>query len=172
MMCTERKPRMNRRLARALTVTALVLAAVALTGCSALAEPGTEMGEMTVWGYVASERYAQLEIAEDQEGAETLVVDRVLAPEDAWVVVHLDDDGAPGERIGLTRVEEGESTDVEVELDAVTTPKVIVALHADRGMPGEFDFDMDNMKMSPDRPFFVEGEELARVVTIGTDNSE
>ena len=46
----------------------------------------------------------------------------------------------------------------------LTTPKVIVAVHADRGTVGEFDFDMMNKEMSPDRPFFVNEAELAAVV--------
>lgn len=146
-------------------IAALVVGALALTGCSAAVE--TLEGDMEVWGYVASADNAQLEIAEDQNGTEELVVDRVLAPGDAWIVVHADDNGKPGMRIGLERVEKGESTNVKVAFDEeIPTPKVIVALHADKGESGEFDFDMMNPKMSPDRPYFVNREELARVVLV------
>lgn len=160
---------MRKRIVRAGVLIALMLGALALTGCAALSESEGGMGteNMKVWGYVASEDYAQLEMDENQPGVDELLVSRVLAPEDAWIVVHLDDDGMPGERIGLERVEKGESTDVRVELDDVTTPKVIVALHADRAAEGTFDFDMMNAKSSPDRPFFVNEEELAKVVAIG-----
>jgi len=146
------------------TLVALVLGAFALTGCTtAVSEKSDDPG---IWGYVAAEKNAQLEVAADQNGVDELVIDRVLAPGDAWVVVHADDNGAPGMRVGLARIEKGESTDVKVELEDLTTPKVIVAIHADRGEAKEFDFDMMNKEMSPDRPFFVNGKELASVVTV------
>ena len=55
---------------------------------------------------------------------------------------------------------------MKVPLEGLTTPKVIVAVHADRGTAGEFDFDMMNKEMSPDRPFFVNEAELAKMVTV------
>jgi len=143
---------------------ALALGTFALTGCSPAASEKSE--DPDIWGYVAAEKNAQLELTEDQNGVDELVVDRVLAPGDAWVVVHADDNGAPGMRVGLTRIKKGESTDVKVKLEELTTPKVIVAIHADRGKASEFDFDMMNKEMSPDRPYFVNGKELAGVVTV------
>ena len=85
-----------------------------------------------VWGYVAAEKNAQLAIDENQTGNDALVVKRVLAPTDAWVVVHLDDNGMPGDRVGLKHISKGESTDVEVPLKDVKSEKVIVAVHADK----------------------------------------
>ena len=147
-------------------VAAVALAALALAGC--VENPAdAEMSENPeVWGYVASADAAQLEITEMQQGATELVVERVLAPQDAWIVVHLDDDGKPGMRVGIERVEKGESVDVKVALEEVGTEKVIVALHADRGERGEFDFDMMAPTMSPDRPYFVDEKELAVMVTV------
>lgn len=144
----------------------LLIAALALAGCAVNPADAEKSEDPEVWGYVASANGAQLEVTEDQLGATELVVDRVLAPGDAWVVVHADDDGKPGMRIGLAPITKGESTDVRVELEEVTTPKVIVAIHADRGTRGEFDFDMMAPTMSPDRPYFVDGKELAAVVTV------
>lgn len=147
-------------------VAALALAALALAGC--VENPAdAEMSENPdVWGYVASADAAQLEITEMQQGATELVVDRVLAPQDAWIVVHLDDDGKPGMRVGLERIKKGESLDVKVALEEIGTEKVIVAVHADRGERGEFDFDMMAPTMSPDRPYFVNEKELAVMVTV------
>jgi hypothetical protein len=159
---------MSKGITRAAVVLLFATGALGLAGCAGLSEGAGSMGaeDMEVWGYVASEEYAQLEVAESQPGVEELVVARVLAPEDAWIVVHLDDDGMPGERVGLVHVTEGESTDVRVTLEGVTTPNVIVAVHADRATNGEFDFDMMDARHSPDRPFFVNREELASVVTV------
>lgn len=155
---------MNRRIKAAIAALAaatLVFAA----GCTNPAE-AEKSDNPDVWGYVASADAARLELADNQQDAAELVVDRVLAPQDAWIVVHLDDNGKPGPRVGLEHVDKGESTNVKVKLDEVGTPKVIVAVHADRGVAGEFDFDMMAPKMSPDRPYFVNEKELAKVVTV------
>ncbi|MDO9108399.1 MAG: hypothetical protein Q7U89_05340 [Coriobacteriia bacterium] len=137
----------------------VLIAAVALvSGCTAETPK--------VWGYVTAADSAQLELAEEQTGNTSLAVDRVLAPENAWIVVHLDDNGKPGDRVGLLAIEKGESADLTVPLEGVTTEKVIVAVHADRGAEGEYDFNMMEKETSPDRPFFVDGAELAKVVTL------
>jgi len=150
-----------------MTVVALAVmgvAALLLSGCMGGADDAdTSMG---VWGYVASADNAQLEVSEQQVGGTELVVDRVLSPGEAWVVVHADDNGKPGTRVGLTHIDKGESTNVKVALEDVETPKVIVAVHADKGTADEFDFDMMNKEMSPDRPYFVGGSELAAVVMV------
>ncbi len=123
--------------------------------------------EYMMVGVVVAEDNVTLEV-EDQIGAkDTIVVSSVLAPDDSWIVVHLDDDGMPGERIGLLQVEKGESRDLVVQLDEpVMTPDVIVALHADRGRLGTFEFDGDKFRKSPDKPYFVGFEEVARVVSV------
>lgn len=153
------------RMKRATTVALSVAALALLAGC-AQGKPAEESKDPGVWGYVASGDAAKLEIAEDQLGATELVVKSVKVPEDAWVVVHLDDGGKPGARVGLAAVPKGDSSDVRVKLDKVGSPKVIVAIHADRGADDEFDFDMMAKETSPDRPFFVDGKELAEFVTV------
>lgn len=152
---------MRRRII-AVAITVLAVALLALGGCAAT--PAAESGDMGVWGYVVAAKNAQLEVAPQQQGRTSLVVERVLAPEDAWVVVHLEVDGKPGMRVGLVHVNKGESTIISVPLEGVTTPNVIVAVHADRGTPGTFDFDMEKATSSFDRPFFVDEKELAKVV--------
>src|SRR5450759_1696831 len=68
----------------------------------------------------------------------------------------------PGARIGLQAIPAGTSTDVEVKLDDVKlTGKLIVAVHADRGIGGKFEFDKKLFDASPDKPYFVDGMELA-----------
>jgi len=157
---------MKRIIITALAV-ALGLSALALGGCAAAGDGAKGEDMSGVWGYVASAKGAQLEATADQLGADTLVVDRVLTPEDAWLVVHLEVDGKPDQRVGLLHIDEGETLEAEIPLEGVTTPNVIVAVHADRGTAGTFDFDMDKAMASPDRPFFVDEKELAAVVAVG-----
>lgn len=144
--------------------TKLILVLVSITALALVAGCAAETPD--VWGYVTTADSAQLELAEEQTGNTSLAVDRVVAPENSWIVVHLDDNGAPGDRVGLLAIEEGESADLVVPLENVTTEKVIVAVHADRGAEGEYDFNMMEKETSPDRPFFVDGSELAKVVTL------
>ncbi len=151
-----------------IAVLAASLAASLLSASGCVPSPAEKetSDDPKVWGYVASAETARLEVTDVQQGVTELVVDRVLAPGDAWLVVHVDDNGKPGMRVGLARVTKGESSDVKVKLDRIGTEKVIVALHADRATKGEFDFDMMAPTMSPDRPYFVDEKELARVVTV------
>ena len=46
------------------------------------------------------------------------------------------------------------------------TPNLVVALHADKGDPGLFEFDMDDKINSVDQPFFVGGKEVAIKVPV------
>jgi hypothetical protein len=152
------------RILRLSVLVALASTVLISAGCMSSKPAATDTSK--VWGYVAAPDKAQLEVVENQNGVDTLVVKRVLAPADSWVVVHADMDGKPGMRVGLTHVKKGETLDVKVPLKNLTTPKVIVALHADKGTPEKFDFDMMNKEMSLDRPFFVNGAELAKVATV------
>jgi hypothetical protein len=153
-----------RRFAIVAGAAAIVVLAVAITGWTF---DQARTHDYMMVGVVVAEENVALEV-EDQVGAEgELAVSQVLAPDDSWIVVHLDDDGMPGMRIGLLRVEEGESRDLIVELDEpVMTENVIVALHADRGQRGVFEFDMDAFMQSPDKPYFVGFEEVATVVDL------
>ncbi len=144
--------------------TLVAVAAVALTAWT-LAEARTR--DYSMVGIVVAAQNVALEV-DDQIGAgDSITVARVVAPDDSWVVVHLDEDGMPGPRIGLLRVEAGESVELEVPLDEVArTPNVIVALHADRGERGVFEFAMEDFMGSPDKPYFVDFEEVARVAAV------
>lgn len=147
---------------RALLLSALI-SALTLGGCAAAPSTGHEA--TGVWGYVVAEKNAALDVS-SMSSADELVVGRVQAPGDAWIVVHLNDNGKPGMRVGLQHVDAGESNDVRVALDDVKGDSVIVAVHADKGTPGTFDFDMENPARSADRPYFVNEKELAVVVEV------
>jgi len=97
-----------------------------------------------------------------------LRVGTAVAPEDSWIVVHLDAGGMPGGRVGLLRIPAGITQDVIVQLDASKklTDTLFVAVHADRGEAEMFEFDMMDKVNSPDQPFFVDGAEVATAVTI------
>jgi len=153
--------------------SSIVFAAAVAIGVYALYGPSSanakekpaSMELPKVWGYVTGEEFGQLKVV-DQIGVDTLVVKRVKAPTDAWIVVHLDDNGMPGARVGVEHISKGESRNVKVSLKGVTSEKVIVAVHADKGEADKFEFYMEDKLGSPDRPFFVNNKELADVVTV------
>lgn len=127
---------------------------------------GTIAGAAEVMGMVAAKGAAAIE-ADDQPGAtDELVIERVVAPRGSWIVVHLEKGmGMPGKRVGIVRVPKGVSDDVRVPLKgAKLTDRLIAAVHVDRGVEGEFEFDMARMEHSPDKPYFVGGMEVAVVV--------
>ncbi len=119
-------------------------------------------------GVIVAEENVALEVSDQPGAMDAIVVDEVLAPDDSWLVVHLDDDGMPGMRVGVAGVPEGVSRNVVIELeqDAMLTDEVIVVVHADRGRRGEFEFAMDAFHRSPDKPYFVGFEEVARRVSV------
>jgi hypothetical protein len=150
-----------------LNITGLVLGILLTLSMTVYAFANvSKAGDMV--GVVAAKRAAAIEVM-DQPGAKgSVMVARVLAPGQSWIAVHLDEGGMPGTRIGLLAVPSGESRDVEVKIDDVKlTDKLIVALHADRGVVGTFEFSKDKFDSSPDKPYFVDGMELAMESSVG-----
>jgi hypothetical protein len=145
----------------------IALAVIATLGVTAYAYAASQ-SKPKMLGVVVAEKNAALEVADQPGVGATLVVDRVLAPDASWVVVHLDMDGKPGKRVGLAHVDAGVSRAIRVQLDPKVEPteKLLVALHADRGVVGTFEFDMDRFEISPDKPYFVDGMELATAVRV------
>jgi len=144
----------------------IIVAATALV-CAALLVWGVTTGT-SVMGYVTAEGTASISAADQSAASGSVVIASVVTPEDAFVVVHQSVDGKPGKRLGYTWVPAGTSTNVVVKLDpgVEVTADLIAAVHGDRGEPGELEFDMQNMQGSPDRPFFVNGAEVATVFAV------
>lgn len=92
--------------------------------------------------------------ASDQEIADnTVTVDEVVSEGAGWIVIHADSDGSPGPDIGHAAVEEGENTNVVVEIDAAQATETLYAmLHVDAGTPGVYEFPGDDV------PVMVDGQ--------------
>ena len=115
-----------------------------------------------VMGVIAREGDVTIEPQEGSYANGAVTIEKVIAPADSFVAVHLTDGEMPGKRIGVVAVKAGVSTDVRVPLTTdKLTPELIAAVHVDRGTPGEFEFDMKDPEHSPDRPYFVNGMEAA-----------
>ncbi len=116
-------------------ISMIVAIALLLTGVSgAMAQDVTPNVQVAPTGIV--------------DDAVTIVEATVTGP--AWVVIHADDDGAPGPVIGYAPLEEGVNSDVAVEIDVdAATPILHAMLHVDEGEVGTFEFP------GPDGPVTV-----------------
>lgn len=81
-------------------------------------------------------------VVSDQEFKDgRVIVDRVVAAEPGWIVIHADQDGAPGPVVGYAPVEKGTNENVEVQIDPnQPTPKLFAMLHVDSGEMGTYEF--------------------------------
>jgi hypothetical protein len=76
-----------------------------------------------------------------------------------------DPDAAPAPEprvLAIVPVKAGEARDLVIPLDPQVplTQMLSVVLHADRGVVGSFEFNMDRFAESPDKPYFREPEGL------------
>ncbi len=97
-----------------------------------------------------------------------VTVTRATINEPGWLVIHADEDGAPGPVIGYAPLPVGISANVDVEVDAAAATTTLYAmLHTDAGTAGAFEFPdgPDAPIMRNDvivmHPFTVTGNELS-----------
>jgi hypothetical protein len=88
----------------------------------------------------------------------------VVAPADSWLVVR--SALAPGAVLGKVQVKRGENRDVIVPLDRIDGPRVRLALHADRGTKGTFDFDPTARRRGTDIPIYTSGKPVEKSITL------
>lgn len=83
----------------------------------------------------------------------TVTVDNVVSDGPGWIVIHTEQDGAPGPVIGHAAVSDGENQNVSVAIDeAQATDTLYAMLHTDAGQIGTYEFPGD------DAPVQVEGQ--------------
>lgn len=113
----------------------------------------------------------------DQETNGTVFIEEVKAAQSGWMVIHNDNEGAPGPVIGYAPVSVGLNTNLEVEIDLEqATDRIFAMLHVDAGTTGEYEFPGDDVPVRVDDavlvvPFSItraEAQEPARVVLTGS----
>ena len=97
-----------------------------------------------------------------------VTITRATNNEPGWLVIHADEEGAPGPVIGYAPLPAGINANVKVEVDATAATATLYAmLHTDAGTTGAFEFPdgPDTPIMRNDvivmRPFTVTGNELS-----------
>ncbi len=92
-----------------------------------------------------------------------VVIDRVMAPTDAWLTIYSDSEDGVGRILGFAPLQSGINRAVVVEVaTALVTPMLLVRLHLDTGETGVFDFPAN------DPPVMVDGR-LPEPFTFRTD---
>lgn len=87
-----------------------------------------------------------------------LLINRVVANQDGWIVIHRDNANQPvvPAIIGKVQVSKGTSTDVTITLDSAVSngERLWAMLHDDTGIKGQYEFSGST---SPDQPITVNG---------------
>lgn len=97
-----------------------------------------------------------------------VVVDYLITPEPVWVCVNLLEEGLPGKQIGLVSRPPGEQQSIVVPLNRTVAPgdMLVVTIHADKGLPGVFEFDHRNPFAGVDQPYVAAGVLVSRRISL------
>lgn len=118
-------------------------------------------------GVVVAPGAASLAVSPQVDVVDTLVIDQVKTPVDAWVVVSREREGMPGEVLGSALVRAGESTKVDVKVAAGSLPATAaVALVADMGTPGKLEYNPADMAGSADKMIVSGGKQVVATMDI------
>lgn len=103
----------------------------------------------------------EIEVSDQAIENGTVTVDSVVSDGPGWIVIHADNNGAPGEVAGWEAVQDGENTDVVVEIDMdIATETLYAMLHSDLGTEGTYEFP------GADVPVTVDGQALVMSFTV------
>jgi len=110
----------------------------AATATEAMTEAATATEAMTEAAGAPAVTISDQKLASDN----SLTVDKVIAAVDGWIVIHADNNGAPGTVLGHAAVKAGENDSVKVTLDDVNDLGTVAwaMLHIDAGTMGTYEF--------------------------------
>lgn len=79
----------------------------------------------------------------------TVQIARAVVSDSAWIVIHADDSGAPGEVIGYAPIAPGETLNVPVAIEGSRVTGTLWAmLHTDAGQPGVYEFPGEDVPVT------------------------
>jgi hypothetical protein len=112
-------------------------------------------------GFAAEIVYATDQLAADN----TVTVGSVVTAANGFIVIHANNEGAPGAVLGFAPVVAGSNNDVAVTLEGDVTPSVWPMLHVDTGEAGAYEFGTVE---GADGPVIIDGAVAMNQITIGT----
>ncbi len=121
-------------------------------------------------GPAAAQMTAAVSVADQESDGSMVTVASVTSEGPGFIVIHRDNDGAPGEVIGNTAVADGENTDVVVELsgDVADGDSFWAMLHADTNTIGTYEFGTVE---GADAPVALDGEVVMEMFTLSMMDS-
>ena len=120
-----------------------LLAIVAISGCTTGTpyDTSTEPTPSTTTDTIPSVSVSDQEIDVDM-----VTIAQVVSPGAGWIVIHADNNGAPGTVLGQSSVSEGTTTNVIVTIDTSQQTSTLHAmLHVDAGIIGTYEFPGDDV---------------------------
>lgn len=82
---------------------------------------------------------------------DSITLTEVVSDGPGWIVIHAQQDGAPGPVVGYAQVMDGSNLDVVVNIDiTVATETLYAMLHTDAGEEGVYEFPGDDTPVSVD----------------------
>lgn len=104
-------------------------------------------------GVVAASKNAGLKSEDVRCTSAGIVVDRVLAPVDGWLVAR--SINPPFSVLGSAPVARGDNAETLIRLTTADAADALVCLHIDRGAYGVFEFDPERPRQSQDAAVYV-----------------
>ena len=87
-----------------------------------------------------------VEVSNQDASSGSVTIQKVVAADPGWIVIHTESDGAPGPIVGYAQVQAGENDNVTVEIDTgAATAKLFAMLHLDAGTMGTYEFPGDDV---------------------------
>lgn len=84
---------------------------------------------------------AQIQVNNQEISDNLVTVSSITVDNDSWVVIHEDTNGSPGEILGYGLVQQGTTTNLEINIDIQNASTEFYAmLHTDAGTKGVFEF--------------------------------
>ncbi len=132
----------------------LVLAALALAACQPAATPAPTATQPAPSATPeAMMMKPEVEVSDQEIKDGTVTIAKVVSDGPGWLVIHADSDGKPGEVIGHAPVNDGENTNVTIQIDTSKATETLYAmLHVDAGTVGTYEFP------GADAPATVDGQ--------------
>ena len=126
-----------------------------VVGISAIIIAAIGIGAFAFTG-IEEEPQPNVQVKDQTLSDSTVTVNRVVAREDGWIVIHRDDNGTPGEVIGYEAVETGINSSIGVELDNTNiTERLYAMLHFDTGQEGTYGFPEEDPPVETDGEIVV-----------------
>ena len=170
-------------------LTLVVLAALALAACAgtqaspqATEPPASPTPEPTVPQPTSTSRPTaapteapvtpSVSVMDQEIDMGTITVPEAVSQGEGWLVIHADQDSAPGPVIGHTALSDGVNQNVTVEIDTqIATGTLYAMLHTDSGEMGTYEFPGGVPPVKVDgqvvvKPFMVTGLPVTPSVTV------